>query len=90
MHQTYIIKFVESLLLYHPEKKNVKKPNKEEKKCFNGILTTRTPAKAGIRWSKYTTCISKADQNVTKSKCVKKLSVTHKREKIYPKMGNYV
>ena len=30
---------------------------KEEKKCFNGISTTRTPAKAGVRWSKYTTPI---------------------------------
>ena len=33
----------------------MKKEKKEEKKCFNGILTTRTPAKAGVRWSKYTT-----------------------------------
>ena len=28
---------------------------KEEKKCFNCISTTRMPAKAGVRWSKYTT-----------------------------------
>ena len=31
------------------------KSEKRGKKCFNGISTMQTPAKAGVGWSKYTT-----------------------------------